>query len=411
MDDDWASDGEEEGLGDLSDLPVIDIPPQQRHNPVPPHKSLHPPTSERPPPRQNAWTKPNQSHQVRAAAQQPPQPRPQHRRQNSFPASFGSKLDRFDSDPHSQQRRASNAPSITLYATNLPYETNEQAIADFFNENTINVFGIRLMRHSDTGNIKAALVTIAADHVTKALATDGKLFGGRTIYVKVDGTDGKRGSRDKDRGDRGLNKTSSFGSSFGSRVAPNGNSRSGTVWNDRGPGHSFDSQLTRRPSDNSREDRRSRAASHSTDPTIPTGPPPAGRKKLQLMPRTKPPPSLQADKRNAPASKAPQTAMPAPGRPEHDTSVQSKGGPAPRRVNSLGGERFSRSDSNDDKFDKVEKRDRGGRASGESASNWTNLKETNVSRPPPHPTKKEDDSKRPVLLNTFAALESNDSDV
>ncbi|PXF45760.1 hypothetical protein BWQ96_04528 [Gracilariopsis chorda] len=408
MDDDWASEGEEEGLGDLSDIPDVDLPVQIK-TPLP-EPTPQPPAPVVP--RQNAWTKPNQSQQVRSAVQSPaqhqqqPQGRALHRRQNSFPASFGSNLERPSQPAPRHQPRSHTGPTTTLYVTNLPYQTHEQAIGDFFTASSVHVVGIRLVKHPDTGNIRAALVTVVADHVPKALAVDGRMFGGRTIYVKIDGTDGKRGAR----GERSQSRNPSFGSSFGTRAPPlNGNARSSS-WHDRGPGHSIDSQLTRRASDN-RDDRRSRLAPLAKDPSIPVGPPPAGRKKLQLMPRTKPPPELQVDQRAISQQKPPQSAMPAPGRQDSEKFSQNRAGPPPRRVNSYGGERSStRGDRSSDRFDRVDRRDRGPRMD-DSRNKWTNSKETATSRPSSQPTaKKEDDSKRPVLQNTFAALDIKDPD-
>lgn len=406
MDDDWASDGDEEelALGDLSDIPDVDVPVPVKPPLPEPHQ--HPPAPVVP--RQNAWTKPNQSHQVRSAVQSPPQQPPQdrslHRRQNSFPASFGSNLERPHQPAPRHQPRSYHGPTTTLYVTNLPYQTHEQAIGDFFTSISVHVVGIRFTRHADTGNIKAALVTIVADHVAKALAADGRMFGGRILHVKIDGTDGKRGPR----AERSHSRSPSFGSSFGGRAPPlNANGRSSS-WHDRGPGHSFDSQLTRRASDN-RDDRRSRSTPLAKDPSIPLGPPPAGRKKLQLMPRTKPPPDLQVDQRTISQQKPPQSAMPAPGRHEPEKFTHDRAGPAPRRVNSYGGERpTARNDRSADRFDRVDRRDRGPRMD-DSRSKWTNSRETAASRPSSQPTtKKEESSRRPVLQNTFAALDIND---
>lgn len=397
MDDDWATDGEGDGLGDLSDIPQVELPPALKKassEPVPlPPANIQPST----PPR-NAWANPTQSDHIRA----PPQNQQPNlnRLQNSLPTALQSNI-------HSNSH-PNNPHSTSLYAANLPYQTNEQAIQDFFTNYEVNVLNIRLLKHPNTVKIKAAIISIAADHLQKALATDGKLFGGRAMHVKIEGTDSRRGrererDRDRDR-DRIHTRTASFGSSFPSRPTSN------PSWQDRGPGSSFDSQFNRRQSDPIREDRRNRI-SPASDPSIPTGPPPAGRKKLNLKPRTKPPPQLQVDQRVVDSTKTVQSPPSAKTSQEDETPMPAAAKPEGQFRKVINGERFSKGDRSSPRFDKFDRRDRGRRDLQDDTTSWSSPKETSLPRPNSQTSlKKEDDSKRPVLLNTFAALELNDPD-
>lgn len=131
------------------------------------------------------------------------------------------------------------------------------------------------------------------------------------------------------------------------------------------------------------------------DPTIPTGPPPAGRKKLVLKPRTKPPPVLEVDTRaidgplRSGAGATPPPTVPSGGRGDAAERTGKVGTFGARRTGSAG-----------------------------RGEKWTVGKESVPGKiapgkivPAQAAAKKEDDSKRPVLLNTFAALEVNDTDV
>lgn len=387
MDDDWASDGDEEaGLGDISAIPEVKIPEQTRKPVQPPLRSIPP---------VNAWAvrPPNDGHDaIRHPTRLPKQgltPR-QSRRDNNKPSLSGS-FERTER-PNSRINSASGSSRpVTLYVTNLPFDANESTITAFFESHGVRFANVRITRYSDTGNIKAAFVPLLPEqNVEHALSVDGRSLGSRKIHVKIDGTDG---SRRRDR--PGSLGSVSYGGSFGGRERreKSTNSWGAGSWSDR-PSASVDA-LDRRMSD--RKDEGRRDSSQIPDPSIPTGPPPAGRKKLQLKPRTKPLPVLDIDKRAIDPPTTPASAPPVSGREENGS----------RRLSNLDSEKGTKPSKN------PLVRGQQSPGSGAADESWTAAKETGVTRLSslnPSSNKKEDDSKRPVLLNAFAALQVNDSD-
>lgn len=387
MDDDWASDSGDD-LGDLSALPEIPVP-------EPPAKPAPPPLAVPP---VNAWTSPNQSGDVRAAVRTRPPV--------SSPARPAGRRDHFPfntpTTPTDRSARPNgSARGITLYVSNLPFETNEAQIAAFFSAAGVDPAAVHLSRHADTGNIKAAFVTLQPDTSPQlALSLNGRQLGSRSLHIKIEGSDRDRRSanrdynhaRDRDR-DRSSH-TPSYSGSFGGRErraaedAPN--AWGSTSWNDRSSAaasKNFESTSERRDRANDSRDAKIPStrtdAQQPQDPTIPTGPPTPGRKKLQLKPRTKPPPVIEVDRRT----------VDAPNQPKSAPVIMQKQTSSERPT-------FRASTAPKKQIDK----------DGE----WTNARESGIARSPAvnhSSSKKEDSSKRPVLLNAFAALGVDDTEL
>lgn len=399
MDEDWASDGDEDGdLVDTSNLPPI---PQ-----VEVAVSTSSVSEPSPPP--NAWN--NESGDVRLATRlgagynQPPP------NNQSISGKFrnGSALRRDNiprsAPPVSSARNNSNnnpgrafagsgrssswgAPAndeVTYYVTNLP-QTNENEITSFFANHGINTISVRISRHADSGNFRAAFVTVNQSQCEQGLALDGTMYGSRTMHIKIDGADRDNRRNGRDRG--GFN-TVSYGGAFGKDrrgFEDSGNTgtrnwSSSNNMNRNSNNQGSDGNSDRRFRNDRDTTRPNRSMGRGRDQlpkdsTIPTEPVPSGRKKLQLKPRTKPLPVLEVDQRAID--------------PPRSTGVGSSSFPVPKKPES------------------AEKK------IPEDNEKWEMAKDTGASRAPvprQNSGKKEDDSKRPVLLNTFAALEINDTD-
>ena len=419
--DDWAdSDGED--LGDLVDLPTVQIvePPP----PPSPPAETKPPTPTPPAPAPNAWSA-NQSNDVRNLIRQPgslnpppinppprnapprnqpprrympfnsapnPNPPPIHRPQA---AQSPTRLRR---DPPPRRDHAASLPNdrprapgatrpLTLFVNSLPSNATEQDIAGLFTTRNVQVSDIRISRHSDTGSVRAAFVVVNQYQREEALAVNGAILGTRPVSVRIDDNNNRRHT---------YNNANASYSSFGSnKREENGWGAGG--WTDR-PSRSYD--VADRKGVDSRYDRRQ--PHMARDPTIPTGPEPAGRKKLQLKPRTKPLPVIEVDRRaiDGPASRPNPTARPTADR-DRFSNDNRRGGFA------NGGRGDARSP------------DRGGwvsNSSGRDNDRWSNARDG----APPRAAagrfqnntsaKKDGDSKRPVLVNAFSALQVNDSE-
>lgn len=419
-DDDWASDGQEEsGLGDLSAIPEVKVPLNRAEPEEASKKKAVPP--------QNAWTKPNQSGDVRAPQQpvrqaQPP-PRSLPRRDIPFSNPGARTPERADRNSAAQDARnnirSSSSTSfgrpLVLYVTNLPFSTNELEIAAFFAEQGVPNAEVRLTRHNDSGNIKAAFVTVRSDLRNEGLAVDGKNFGSRTMHVKVEGTDGnRRGNRDRERPDRersGYTAAQSYGGAFGGRDRRSAeDSNQGSAWGPSTPGNrmqsSFEPAADRRSGDYSG---RVRDAPLANDPTIPTGPTPTGRKKLQLKPRTKPLPVLDVDPRAIDPPSKPSSAAPASTAQRSDTNNGSGG----VRPFARGSQRAKKApnpqDSTTSRQDASTIKDKDGAKpeTADTSEGWESAKDTAAPRnlgPGQTSSKKDDGSNRPMFGNAFAAL-------
>lgn len=227
--------------------------------------------------------------------------------------------------------------AATLYCSNLPFETDEAQIAQFFADFGANPGSVNIQRHSDSGNIRAALVKCASPEAAEAAveALNNRDFGGRSMRIKVDGSDRRGGSGGGYGGggggggygggmDSGGGGRRSYGSSgFGGGAPRDGG---GDQWGGGGGGGGRSGERKGyggesgqfEPSgggggygggggggygggrDGDRGgDRRERRGPgmQADDPTIPVGPVSEGRKKLVLKPRTKPPPVLEIDRR------------------------------------------------------------------------------------------------------------------
>lgn len=331
--DDWGSDelNSDTDLGDISALPEVKVPepPPQAHKPARPALAIPP---------VNAWTQRRESGDARVG-RHPLSAPPRSSASTSTPPGVPRKDNHFaERDrsrksplPASRPNQRSNSHSqrgTTLYVTNLPLDTNEQQVAEFFKSCAVS--NVRLTYYNDTGNIKAAFVTLQPEEdPQKALALNGQVLANRALHVKIDGSD-RRGPRDRAYGSSGFGPAASpnsanahsnayaapsYGGSFGSRErrAPTANATQG---NTNTAASSVVSPPPGIPSPNTNESKgveRAERAAQPADPTIPTGPTPAGRKRLQLKPRTKPLPTLEIDHRaiGDTRSRTPNSAPPA----------------------------------------------------------------------------------------------------
>lgn len=362
--DDWASDGEDGGgLGDINALPevkVVDIPPPPK--PVSPKPTAPPP---------NAWTSSAESGDMRASlARAGPKPHHHHPpgsrvpRRPVFPSNSAipSKHHPHSAPHHSdRQRSMPNARAgVSLFVSNLPMDTTQAAITAFFTREQFPPVDVHILRQSNSGNVRAAVVTLHPDALTpEALSLDGKPFSGRALSIRLDNDRESRRRQhnsfqhhDRPTSDRfsdGPSHSNSFASkdrrddmsappsrqsargahlpnrndhhfSTGRPVSHDRSAPPHIVQNERpsqpaGPGaqsHEWQHRGDRRAQENGRQYRGAgRDSTLAQDPTIPTGPIPSGRKKLQLKPRTKPMPVLEVDQRAIDGPKASSTSGPA----------------------------------------------------------------------------------------------------
>lgn len=282
--DDWGSD---EG-GDLSlalDLPDVEI---IKPKPAPAPVSAPPAPVV---PAVNAWTQRRETSDVRKlyrgpvstpnsdsrsnVVRQPPRSAPPVGRTPSNhggapPGNFGG-----------GGGGGSQTKGVTLYVTNLPSRCEAREIRNIFSR--AGCSDVRLTHHSDTGNVRAAFVELAAGvDPENALGLNGFTFEGRSIHVKIDGA-GRSGGSGRSRNSYG---SSGFGPNGRDGRERNGRGGSGGHWG----GSSYE------PAGSGGRDRNDRDRTQAMDPTIPTGEAPPGRKKLQLKPRTKPLPVFKVDK-------------------------------------------------------------------------------------------------------------------
>lgn len=349
MDEDWASDGEDgDGLGDISAIPEVEVPNQ----PSPPKSEASEPQRplSPPPPPPNAWGSATESGDVRASLARirshPPPARGARRDNFSNQLGLQPAPPGMQSPLNNRARGTSNSRGgVALYLTNLPFNTTEADISSFFTNAQFPPTDIRIMRHQDSGKVRGATVTLRPDAPVKdALALHGMSFGGRPLNVRIDG--GERDHRRRhnqfhQQGRVSSDRLSNLSSHSGfvrhddpSSRSPRQSGRrppgvfSDRIHSDRGQLHDRTLHITQSVSDHvpnnagnlsqlpvslpqdprDRGDRRgpdtdrpgrlhSRKSNLPADPTIPTGPIPTGRKKLELKPRTKPPPVLEIDQR------------------------------------------------------------------------------------------------------------------
>lgn len=335
--------------------------------------------------------------------------------------------------PASPIAAAAGGPTATLYVTHLPFGTHEGEIAAFFGNCGVTPADVRITRHSDTGNVKAAFVTTRGDiNRDAALAMDGAKLSGRSVHVKIDGA-GRGGGGQRERSGYGFGSRDRRGDELLSAGGAGGHRETGWSsggWVDRsGPG-GFDGGAR---GDKVREGWTGAGgrggagsgkgpAEQREDPTIPTGPPPAGRKKLVLKPRTKPPPVLEVDTRAIDGVKpsAPVVAsQPKDGVDKRSVAnkfaTRQHSGPKKTPV-SAQSETWTSAKDGATAQPKGEEwstpRDGAPRVQAEKWSNTKDGPAARMSGQTQSANKKEDETKkRPILLNTFAALEVNDSDV
>lgn len=343
MDDDWA---ETDGDGAL-DLSSLALPEVKVPDPPAPTKPVVP--------AENAWTRVEQSSDVRrpvgdARAFGNPRSAPPgigNRRQELASPSPSHEQPRgrfgFGNGGHGSGGGGGGGAAATsggssfsvqestLYMTSLPSETSETEIAGFFSQYGVTPGDVRLTYHSDTGKVKAALIRLRDPETAQsALGMNGRQLGGRTPYIKIDGSDRRNGGRERGGGfssgnyqlhgsgggggppgygDGGRERRSYGSSGFGTKNYRDGGMGgegpgSGGYGGRRGYGGAngqFEPAGTGMGGGRDRDDFGGRdrrgPIPQAADPTIPEGPPPEGRKRLQLKPRTKPMPKLDIDKR------------------------------------------------------------------------------------------------------------------
>lgn len=421
MDDEWGSDdGVDQGLGDISAIPEVELP-----DPIP---DPNPPKAKQEAlaiPARNAWEKKSGSGDFRHLMREPPASAPAvvrgQGRRDAFNSFANKDQDHGMGGPRKNYRSAPNGgPSgsldgfggggggrgTVLYVSNLPFETNENEISSFF-QTACDVSDVRLSYHSDTGNIKAAFVTLLQGQpADPALSLDGRLFGGRSLHVKIEGSD----RRNRERGSygsggygaNGSGTGGSYGSPYGGSSFSSRDRRSssgGGGWG--GSGGSYEAPSSSR-TDRDQPGENRGAGRQNDDPTIPTGPTPAGRRKLQLKPRTKPPPTLEIDhraidgvKKSEPASAPPvlrdgtrqgdQSRAVEVGEYTHRFQKLSEPGNINRRPNSAG-------------FEKVMGKDAAFKTSQHRLSSSRIAQE------------KSDEASKPTVHNAFAVLDEEEDD-
>lgn len=433
MDDDWASEGEGgQGLGDFA-IPEVSVPEPPSKPAQSPSNPAPPPAPAPSPPVVNAWAPANSSGDVRLAT------RLRNAANLRSPAPSGAPhLDpRARAPPPVDTRRARPVPNMpqivpsqhsvpvppqhpiqvppqhsmpvpsqhgayqqgggsavsVLYVTHLPAEVREHDVAGFFARCGVSMPDVRIIRHSDTGNVKAAFVTVRGEaNREMALGLDGIKLMGRAVYVKIDGAD-RRNAVPRDRG-------LGFGGRDRAEVA-----KGDGMWGERS-NVPYDGGNDRREVRSKGRGRNS--GEQREDPTIPTGPTPAGRKKLMLKPRTKPMPVLEVDTRAIDGVKS-SGGLASSGSSTGGGDAQVEKGVGPmssgRRSGAIGKEGGPASA---EKWSTLSKEGGGQRGSVGKGPIGRNP----VSKGKEWANKKEDDNKnRPVLLNAFAALEVNDTDV
>lgn len=284
--------------------------------------------------------------------------------QNPTPASYASSV----SSPRSAAssggfpRGKHSAPDSKIVIRGLPSNISEDQVAEFLQQRNISPSEIVLVPPKSTNGIYSAVIQLAdADVAQKAvIELDGQRFAGRAVGVRVESMErhGNGGispvyisSTPSYQGeslgykDRRSYGSSNFGSpGFSSRsFGGTGNSggrdtafggrdkrfftASGTASDFsgssfRGNGHGLTGKDWGASGHTSKDRRRS--TSQAEDPTIPQDPPPEGRKKLQLKPRTKPIPAFEVDSR---AIDAPSTDRP--------RFTRTETGGTPQRENEL----------------------------------------------------------------------------
>jgi RNA recognition motif. (a.k.a. RRM, RBD, or RNP domain) len=257
--------------------------------------------------------------------------------------------------------------------SNLPYEASENDVVGFFAEYGVTLQDVSLQRRAETGQVHAAVVKFRdATTASGAMGLDGAQFGGRTAHLKIDGADrrssgGSRGGGFSsgnfvphgvssppgygDAGQWGGRERRSYGSSgfggasprdgagdgggFGSRERKGYGGSSGQ-YEPAGAHHGGGPGGRDREDGGSGRERRG-PGMQADDPTIPQGPPPEGRKRLQLKPRTKPPPKLDIDTRQidppARSHAAPRSGAAAEDGEDRGARVLSRGTPGIRSKN------------------------------------------------------------------------------
>ena len=104
--------------------------------------------------------------------------------------------------PQGDRRSAPLEPPFRIYMTNLPYETDEAAIEQFFRD--LHIRDIVLTRFSDTQKLKGVFVEFeTAEEMREALTANGAYFARRPVTVRVaeprEGGGWARGGRRDDR--------------------------------------------------------------------------------------------------------------------------------------------------------------------------------------------------------------------
>lgn len=103
----------------------------------------------------------------------------------------------------SQNRRANpaNIKSCTIFVKNLPYNTNEDEVGDYFSS-CGEVSSVRLVYNSVHNHFKGFgyIDFENVDGAKKALSMNGADFGGRKLFIDID--EGRQRGGYRSRGDR-----------------------------------------------------------------------------------------------------------------------------------------------------------------------------------------------------------------
>lgn len=298
-------------------------------------------------PPENAWTKPKQYSESRRQSGDI-----RVHKETSYAGNFGrggvshdnvhgSSASSFTSNRRNGRASGNSEPSdSSLFVTNLPFDVTEDVIARFFDDFNVAQNDVYLVRHSNSKDIKGAVVQLkSAQEAQNAIdVLDHKQLHNRAVRVRIDNFERRNNGgfpsahaanappgygdavagRDRKSYTSSGFSNSSFGGDPSSRDGfSGGNSAGGRERRGYGGaggqyepagssshGNGFGGIGKERDEAGRGSRDRRRSGLQADDPTIPQGPTPEGRKRLQLKPRTKPLPTLEIDTRaiDSPAS-------------------------------------------------------------------------------------------------------------
>lgn len=308
MEDDWASD-DGDGLGDISDLPPVDLSTLQISNASPPPDSASPTnaTPSLPPaPLPNAWgsSPGSRSNDVRlmksfrSLPQSVPHP-PLHGELASSVRPPGTPSVPF-LPPHSTSPTRAPGPAkpsqgVSVFVHNLPYDTMQGEIDTFFRREGFPPVNINILRNSDTNRVVGATIRFEPLVLLQnVLNLNGSMYNGRKLRLRPD---------DPSRRSQRSYQTNHFIRNGSNHHLQQQNAHAHSSPMLQQPPASQD----RRPPRVSENEFRGQQSACDADENLtnfannrtPFSNPPVstGRRKLQLKPRTKPMPVLDVDHR------------------------------------------------------------------------------------------------------------------